>query len=150
MKKLIGLLLLLPLAGAEPAGYKYWSAAELKSLAKPLANKSNAITSSENLGNFGRDHALMVHRDGSGVGELHETEADVMVVVSGTGTLMVGGTMPGSKKTAPGEVRAPSVVGGVKQPIGPGDILHIAPKTPHQVLLEPGKQITYFTLKVKE
>ena len=150
MKKLIGLLLLLPLAGAEPAGYKYWSAAELKGLAKPLANKSNAITSSQNLGNFGRDHALMVHRDGSGVGELHETEADVMVVVSGTGTLVVGGTMPGSKTTAPGEVRAPSVVGGVKQPIGPGDILHIAPKTPHQMLLEPGSQITYFTLKVKE
>jgi mannose-6-phosphate isomerase-like protein (cupin superfamily) len=150
MKKLIGLLLLLPLAGAGPAGYKYWSAAELKALAKPLANKSNAITSSENLGNFGRDHALMVHRDGSGVGELHETDADVMVVVSGTGMLVVGGTMPGSRKTAPGEVRAPSVVGGSKQPIGPGDILHIAPKTPHQVLLEPGKQITYFTLKVKE
>jgi mannose-6-phosphate isomerase-like protein (cupin superfamily) len=150
MKKLIGLLLLLPLAGAEPAGYKYWSAAELKGLAKPLANKSNAITSSQNLGNFGRDHALMVHRDGSGVGELHETEADVVVVVSGTGTLVVGGTMPGSKTTAPGEVRAPSVVGGVKQPIGPGDILHIAPKTPHQMLLEPGSQITYFTLKVKE
>jgi mannose-6-phosphate isomerase-like protein (cupin superfamily) len=150
MKKLIGLLLLLPLGAAEPHGYKYWSAAELKSLAKPLSNKSNAITSSENLGNFGRDHALMVHRVGSGVGEIHETEADVMVVVSGTGTLVVGGSMPGSKTTAPGEVRAPSVVGGVKQPIGPGDILHIAPKTPHQVLLEPDTQITYFTLKVKE
>jgi mannose-6-phosphate isomerase-like protein (cupin superfamily) len=150
MKKLIGLLLLLPLAGAEPAGYKYWSAAELKSMAKPLSNKTAARVSSENLGNFGRDHALLVHRDGSGLAELHETEADVMVVVSGTGTLVVGGSMPGSKKTAPAEMRAASVEGGVKQPIGPGDILHIAPKTPHQVLLEPGAQITYFTLKVKE
>jgi hypothetical protein len=150
MKKLIGLLLLLPLAGAGPAGYKYWSAAELKSLAKPLTNKTDAKVSSENLGNFGPDHALMIHRDGSGVAELHETEADVIVVVSGAGTLVVGGSMPGSKKTAPGEMRAPSVEGGVKQPIGPGDILHIAPKTPHQVLLEPGAQITYFTLKVKE
>jgi hypothetical protein len=34
--------------------------------------------------------------------------------------------------------------------MSPGDILHIAPKTPHQVMLEPGTQITYFTLKVKE
>ncbi len=148
--KLIGLLLVLPLAGAQPAGYKYWSAAELKSLSKPLSNKSNAITSSENLGNFGRDHALMIHREGSGVAELHETEADVMVIVTGTGTLVVGGTMPGSKTTAPGEVRAPKVEGGARQNIGPGDILHIPPKTPHQVLLEPGTQITYFTLKVKE
>jgi mannose-6-phosphate isomerase-like protein (cupin superfamily) len=148
--KLMGLLLVLPLVGAEPAGYKYWSAAELKSLAKPLSNKTNATTSSENLGNFGVDHALMIHRQGSGVAELHEKEADVIVVVSGAGTLVVGGTMPGSKTTAPGEERAPNVEGGVRQKMAPGDILHIAPKTPHQVLLDPGTQISYFTLKVKE
>src|ERR1700677_966063 len=110
--KLIGLLLVLPLVGAQPAGYKYWSAAELKALYKPLSTKANAITSSENLGNFGPDHALMIHREGSGVAELHETEADVMVIVTGTGTLVVGGTMPGSKNTAPGEVREPKVEGG--------------------------------------
>ena len=72
------------------------------------------------------------------------------MVVSGTATLVVGGTMPGSKPTAPGEVRAPSVEGGERQKIAPGDILHIPAKTPHQVLLDPGTQITYFTLKVKE
>jgi mannose-6-phosphate isomerase-like protein (cupin superfamily) len=150
MTKLVGLLLVLPLVGAEPAGYKYWSAAEMKSMAKPLSNKSDAKTSSENLGKFGTDHALMIHREGSGVAELHETEADVIMVVSGAATLVVGGTMPGSKKTTPGEVRAPNVEGGERQKIAPGDILHIAPKTPHQILLEPGTQITYFTLKVKE
>lgn len=150
MKIAIGLVLILPLVGAEPAGYKYWSAAELKSLSKPLTNKSDAKTSSVNLGNFGPDHALMIHREGSGVAELHETEADVIVVVSGEGALVVGGTMPGSKKTAQNEMRAPNVEGGMRQKIAPGDILHIPPKTPHQVLLDPGSQITYFTLKVKE
>jgi mannose-6-phosphate isomerase-like protein (cupin superfamily) len=148
--KLIGLLLVLPLVGAEPAGYKYWSAAELKGLAKPLSNKVDDKTWLENLANFGPDRALMVHREGSGAAELHETESDVIVVVSGAVTLIVGGTMPGSKTTAPGEVRGPSIDGGVRQKIGPGDILHIPPKTAHQVLLEPGTQITYFTLKVKE
>jgi mannose-6-phosphate isomerase-like protein (cupin superfamily) len=153
--KLIGLLLVLPLVGAQPAGYrpagyKYWSAAELKGMAKPLANKADAKTSSENLGNFGVDHVLMVHREGSGQAELHETEADLIVVESGTGTLIVGGKMPGAKKTAAGEMRAPSIDGGMSQKIGPGDILHIPPKTAHQVTLEPGTQITYFTLKVKE
>ena len=152
--KLIGLLLVLPLlilhvTGAEPAGYKYWSAAELQSMSKPLSNKNDAHTSNEALGNFGPDHALMIHRDASGIAELHETEADVIVVVSGAGTLIVGGTMPGSKSTAPGEMRAPAVEGGDKQKIGPGDILHIPPKVPHQVLVD-GAQITYFVLKVKE
>ena len=155
LKKIIGLLfllplVLLPLAGAEPAGYKYWSAAELKSMSKPLSNKGDNKTSNENLGNFGPDHAMMIHREGSGLAELHELEADVIVVVSGAGTLIVGGTMPESKATAPGEVRGPSIDGGERQKIAPGDILHIPSKTAHQVLLEPGTQITYFTLKVKE
>lgn len=150
MKKSIGLLLLLPLMGAEPAGYKYWSAAELKSMAKPLSNKNDAITSSENLGKFGADRALMIHREGSGQAELHETDADVMVVVSGKATIIVGGTMPGSKTTAAGEVRGPSIDGGIRQKMAPGDILHIPPKTPHQVMLERGTQITYFTFKAKE
>jgi mannose-6-phosphate isomerase-like protein (cupin superfamily) len=142
---------MLPLMGAEPAGYKYWSAAELKSLAKPLSNKADAKTSSENLGGFGAaDHALMIHRDGSGLAEQHEMEADLMVIVSGNGELIVGGTMQGGKTTAAGELRGPSIDGGVHQKLSPGDIVHVPPKTAHQVLLDPGTQITYFVLKVKE
>ncbi len=150
MKKLIGLLLLLPLVGAEPAGYKYWSSAELNGMAKTLAPKVNAQkVALGNLADFGPDRALMVHREGSGEAELHETEADVIVVESGKGTLIVGGTMPGAKKTAEGEMRAPAVEGGYRQKIAPGDILHVPPKIPHQVLVD-GAQITYFVLKVKE
>src|SRR5271154_35489 len=104
--KLIGLLLALPLVGAEPAGYKYWSAAELKSLTKPLSNKTDAKTSLENLASFGStDRAVAVHREGSGVAEIHETEADLMVIVSGKGELIVGGMMRDAKTTAAGELR---------------------------------------------
>ncbi len=124
--KLIGLLLVLPLMGADPAGYKYWSASELKGLNKPLSTKTDAKTSLENLAAFGSsDRAVAVHREGSGVAELHETEADLMVIVSGKGELLVGGTMQGGKTTAPGEVRGPSIDGGVHQKLGPGDIVHV-------------------------
>jgi len=160
MKMLFGFLMLLPAAlspalllrgaGAEPAGYKYWSASELKAMSHPLASKSNAQTSNQDLANFGADRMLMVHREGTGSAEVHQTEADVIVVVSGAGTLVVGGTMAGGKTTAANELRGTSITGGERQKIGPGDILHIPPKTPHQVLLDPGTQITYFTLKVKE
>jgi mannose-6-phosphate isomerase-like protein (cupin superfamily) len=148
--KLIGLLLVLPLVGAEPAGYKYWSAAELKGLAKPLSVKADAKTSREDLADFGADHAMVVHREGSGVAELHEAESDLMVIVSGRGELVVGGTIPGAKTTAVGEVRGPSIDGGVRQKLSPGDVVHVPPKTPHQVLLDPAAQLTYFVLKVKE
>jgi mannose-6-phosphate isomerase-like protein (cupin superfamily) len=110
----------------------------------------DAKTSLENLANFGAADRVAVHREGSGVAELHETEADLMVIVSGKGELIVGGTMPGSKTTAVGEVRGPSIDGGAHQKLAPGDIIHVPPKTAHQVLLDPGAQITYFVLKVKE
>jgi mannose-6-phosphate isomerase-like protein (cupin superfamily) len=151
MKKLMGLLLLLPLMGAEPAGYKYWSAAELKGLSKPLSTKTDSKTSLENLASFGSaDRAVAVHREGSGVAEQHETEADLMVIVSGKGELIIGGSMKDAKTTAPGELRGPSIEGGKHQKLGAGDIVHVPPKTPHQVMLAPGAQITYFVLKVKE
>ena len=104
MKKLMGLLLLLTLVGAEPAGYKYWSASDLKSLSKTLAPKVNAQkVALDNLADFGADRALVVHREGSGEAELHETEADVIMVVSGEGTMIVGGTIaPVIAVTAPG------------------------------------------------
>ena len=150
MKKLIALLLLVPLVGAEPAGYRYWSAAHLMSFTQSLAHQGDGKTSLASLGNFGADRAVMVHRDASGVAELHERDADLMVVVSGAATLVVGGEMPGAKTTAPGEMRAPAIRSGASQKIGPGDILHIPPRTPHQLLLEQGAQLTYFTLKIKE
>lgn len=153
MKRLLGLLLLLPvlmLTGAEPAGYKYWSAAELKSMSRPLSHRSNAQTSNEDLANWGADRALMVHRSGTGSAELHQHDSDLIIVISGAGTLVVGGKMESGKTTAPGEVRGPSIQGGEKQQIAAGDIMHIPPKTPHQVVLAPGTQITYYTLKVKE
>lgn len=150
MKKLIGLLLWMPLAASTPAGYKYWSAAELQSMSRTLSHKSDARTSNEDLANWGADRALMVHRSGTGSAELHEHDSDLIVVISGAGTLVVGGKMEGGKTTAPGEVRGTSIHGGEMQKIAAGDIMHIPPKTPHQVVLAPGTQITYYTLKVKE
>jgi hypothetical protein len=151
MRIAIGLLLILPVVAAEPEGYKYWSASQLKSYARPLTNKSDPKASLENLDAFGAtDHAAMVHREASGLAEQHQVEADLMVIVSGSGELLVGGTMRDGKTTAPDELRGPSIDGATRQKLAPGDIVHIAPKIPHQVLLDGAPQITYFVLKVKE
>ncbi len=147
------LLLALPAIGAEPAGYKYWSAAELESYSKSLAPKldEHKIAVADRIIDHGNYFAAMVHREGgNGVAEMHDAWADLYVVESGTGTLVVGGTIPGGKTTAPGEIRGPSIEGGMRQKLSPGDIVHIAAKTPHNVLVDPGAQITYFIFKVKE
>jgi mannose-6-phosphate isomerase-like protein (cupin superfamily) len=145
------LLFVLPVIGAEPAGYKYWSASELKGFAKTLAPKVNALKfASERLTDYGNHYTMMAHREGNGEAEFHETESDLFVVTSGTATLLVGGTVQNGKTTAPNEIRGPSIEGGTRQKLSAGDIVHIPPKTAHQLMLEPGSQFTYFVLKVKE
>ena len=149
--KLMFLICVLPVMGAEPAGYKYWSAAELKGFAKTLAPKIDAQKfASERLTDYGNHYTMVAHREGSGLAEFHESEADLFVVSSGTATLVVGGKISNGKTTAPGEIRGPSIDGGAKQKVSAGDVVHIPTKTPHQLLLEPGTQFTYFVLKVKE
>jgi len=137
--------------GAEPAGYQYWSAADLKGYGKTLAPKMNPQKfANQRIGDFGNHYALAVYREGTGDAEFHEHDADLMIISSGTGALVIGGTMPESHQTAPGEQRSSKIDGGSKQKFGPGDVIHVPSKTPHQVLVDPGVKLTYFVLKVKD
>jgi mannose-6-phosphate isomerase-like protein (cupin superfamily) len=149
--RLFGLLLALPLMSAEPAGYKYWNAQRLLDSEKALAPKMSSLkVASERVGTFGNHYALALHREASGQAELHQRQADLMVIQSGTATLVVGGTMVKPHATGAGEIRGPSIEGGTRQKISAGDIIHIPAKTPHQLLLDSGQQLNYFTLKVNE
>ena len=149
--RLIALVCVLPVIGAEPAGYKYWSAAELKGYAKELAPKLNPQKAAmQRVAEFGGNYAMAVYREGTGDAEFHENEADLFVVSSGGATLVVGGKLKDAQTTAPGEMRGPSIEGGTRQKLSAGDIVHIPPKTPHQVVLDPGTRMSYFVMKMKE
>ena len=138
-------------AAADPAGFALWKGAELKGYEKKLAPKIDAHkVATESLGNFGNHNFMVAHREGSGQAELHETQADLFIVESGEGTLVVGGTVVDPKTTEPHEIRGPSIKDGVSKHLGPGDVVHIPAKTPHQLMVEPGKQITYAVMKVNE
>lgn len=95
------------------------------------------------------NHSISVsHRDKSGVAEYHEKQNDILIIQTGTAVLEVGGEVVDPKTTAPGEIRGPSIRGGVKRNVGPGDMIHIPAKTAHQFFLKPGTQITYLAIKV--
>ena len=47
-----------------------------------------------------------------------------------------------------GEIQGDSIKGGVSKKVSTGDIIHIPAGVPHQFFVDPGKQITYFVLKV--
>lgn len=95
------------------------------------------------------DHILSIsHREHSGRVEIHQTKADVMVIQSGSATLVSGGVPVDTVRTAPHELQGASIKGGVSRRVGPGDVIEIPVGVPHQFLLAPGTQITYLVVKV--
>jgi mannose-6-phosphate isomerase-like protein (cupin superfamily) len=137
------------LAAALPAGYAHWTAEQIQQRAKTLPAKMNKVkVATEPLGGWGNHSMSVVHREASGEAELHETQSDILFIVGGDGAIVVGGAIPNGRHTTPHEIRGPAITGGEKQPLHPGDVLHIAPKTPHQMILEPGHTLDYYAVKV--
>jgi mannose-6-phosphate isomerase-like protein (cupin superfamily) len=95
------------------------------------------------------DHLLEIsHREANGKAELHKVKADVMVIQTGTATLVTGGEVIDPKDTGPNEIQGSGIRGGVKHDVGPGDVIEIPAGVPHQFFLAPGTQITYLVVKV--
>src|SRR5579864_9538501 len=103
MKFLI-ILFTLPLWAADPAGFAMWSSADIQAKAK-AAKLDEHKAGADRVANWGNHGLLIVRREGDGEAEIHETQVDVITVVSGEGTLVVGGTAVDSHQTAPGELR---------------------------------------------
>jgi mannose-6-phosphate isomerase-like protein (cupin superfamily) len=139
------------LPAGDPPGFYVWKSAELKAFSKSLAPKVNqAHVASQVLTNFGNYSFMMAHRDGAGEAEFHATQADVFFVQSGEGTLTYGGSLVSGKNTAPNEMRAPSISGGMDKKIAAGDVVTIPAKVAHQLKVDAGKEITYFVVKVTQ
>ena len=135
---------------ADPAGFHYWSGAELRGFSKSLAPKLNEQKSAgQPLANLGTHTFSISHREGDGKVEVHEKMNDVFVAETGEATLLVGGEMVGGKQAKPGEWLGDSIKGGVKRRLSPGDIVHIPARMPHQLLIPAGKEFTYFVVKVE-
>ena|SRR5438105_10265157 len=137
MKRQLATLLgltLLPLVAADPPGFAIWPKGVPPASAKQAKFANHALSVS--------------HRDKNGVPELHEKQTDIFVIQSGEATLLVGGEIAGAKSTQPGEVRGASIDNGVKKHVSAGDVVHIPAGIPHQFFVDPGKEVTYFVVKV--
>jgi mannose-6-phosphate isomerase-like protein (cupin superfamily) len=147
----LGLTVASAQSGTSPAGFHLWKAADLAARGAQLATRLDATKlASEALGTEGNRSFLVAHREATGQVEVHDRQADVMFIQSGRLTLAYGGTVVDGKTTAPGETRGASIRGGTEVKLGPGDILHIPAKVPHQMMLAPGEKVTYFVVKVVE
>jgi hypothetical protein len=119
---------------ADPDGFAMYTAADIKSrlaAAKLDDHKAGA----DRTATWGNHSLLLVRREADGEVEVHATQVDVITVISGTGMLLVGGTVVGGRDSAPNEIRGKSLTGGERHPMAPGDVFHIPAKVPHQMLV---------------
>jgi mannose-6-phosphate isomerase-like protein (cupin superfamily) len=153
MKLLVAAVALAALAAQSGAssGIHVWKAADVTSKGKSLAQKLDAQKAAgEVVATEGNRTFMVAHRQGSGLAETHEKQADIIVITAGEITMVYGGTIVDGKQTQPGEIRGASIRGGTEVKLGSGDVMHIPAKMPHQMKLDPGKQVTYFVAKVVE
>jgi len=135
----------------DPPGFHLWKSGELKGFSKSLAPKMNdQKLATQQLTSFGNYLFMVAHREASGEAEYHATQADIFVVQSGEATLVYGGELAGGKTTAPNEMRAPSINGGMEKKLAAGDVVTIPAKTAHQLKVAAGKEFTYFVVKVTQ
>ena len=134
MKILILLAAALPLLAADPPGFAEYTGADIQARAKAAkldAHKAGA----DRVATWGNHGLLIVRREGDGEAEIHQGQVDVINVVSGEGTLVVGGNAVDSHQTAPGELRGKSITGGTNHKMAAGDVFHVPAGVPHQMLV---------------
>lgn len=95
------------------------------------------------------DHLLEIsHRESDGRAELHKNKADVIVIQSGSATLLTGGEVIAPAPTGESEIQGTGIRGGVRREVSEGDVIEIPAGVPHQFFLKPGTQITYLVVKI--
>lgn len=151
----LGLFLLIAASAlfgqARPA--QYYPAAGLKQdfdkLAAQAKSKNSDSTGSD-LSNS-ETHALKLsYRRETGGAEVHQHFDDIMVVEGGSATIVTGGSLVDPKSEANGEMKGKSIQGGTSQVLSKGDIIHVPAGTPHQLLLNRGKDFRAFVVKIHE
>jgi mannose-6-phosphate isomerase-like protein (cupin superfamily) len=153
MKKLLAVIVVLAAAtylhAADPEGFALWKGTFVESTGKDLATKmDDQKFSFQPMATYDNHLLGISHREGDGSAELHETQADILIVETGEAKLIVGGTMVEPKTVKPHEVRGSSIEGGETKQLVPGDIVHIPAKVPHQLKIKAGTKFTYLVIKV--
>jgi hypothetical protein len=149
MRPCLFVLLFAPSFAAEGSSFALWTPSVIEEHeARLRKNVAPDHSSRETLADYGDHRFRLLYRDADGLPEEHDKIVDVVMVHSGEGTLMLGGTMSGKKgSAATGEYLGTALTGGAAHPLAAGDIVHIPAGIPHSFSVPAGKHITYVLLK---
>jgi glc operon protein GlcG len=128
-------------AAGVPPPVSYWKSADV---AAAFA-KGSVLLGDEG----GRNYMVHAsHREGPGMAELHELDADIIYVLEGSATFVTGGTIEKGAVTAPGEIRGQAIADGDARRIAKGDVLIVPAGTPHW-FKEVSGPLNYYVVKVR-
>jgi len=112
----------------------YSSSADVQALlAKAKSErKDDQVMVAEHILTLAPYTANLEYRPVEGAVAVHETEAELVYVIDGTGTLTTGGKVVGEKRTNAKNLSGTSIDGGTPQTMSKGDYTIIPEGTPHQ------------------
>jgi mannose-6-phosphate isomerase-like protein (cupin superfamily) len=135
-----------PLPAADPAQPLFWSSSQNQGFDKLAESKLNP---DRHLGTERLlDSAFVAYRNGNGEAEIHVKQADLLLIRSGEGTVLVGGKIVDGAPSGADEIRGKAIEGGTRYPIKAGDTLYIPANMVHQFQVEPGKSFTAMVVKI--
>lgn len=111
-----------------------------------MAKPNFAVLTSGKSGD-GAYSVMTASRDKPGAVEVHNLDLDVLYILSGSATLVTGGTTVDGTTTAPNEIRGKSIDGGEPHSVSKGDVIIIPHGVPHWFKEVKGA-VRYFVVKV--
>ena len=132
-----------------PTKFVHYPASELKALDNTLKGGGQIKFNRVHRG----DHdfqGMSFRAKSAGAPELHNNWADVYYILDGEVNHHTGGTLEGGTERTPGsgEFGGGKIVGAQSVRLAAGDIASSAAGVPHWWEVEPGKTVTYMTVKV--
>lgn len=92
---------------------------------------------------------VLAQRRQAGPAEYHDRTNHVFILEEGEATLVVGGEVVDAKRTAPDQMRAPSLNGGTAYHLSKGDVITIPAKTWHWFKQVPSKTVAYYAVNIE-
>lgn len=83
----------------------------------------------------------------AGEAEVHTLDTDILYVLEGEATLVLGGTLVEPRALSPSEVRGRSIAGGEEHPLRAGDVLVVPAGTPHWFRDVTRGPVLYYAVK---
>jgi mannose-6-phosphate isomerase-like protein (cupin superfamily) len=92
-------------------------------------------------------NAALEFHQGVGQAAVHENQAELIIVVEGTGTEVLGGQLVDPKRANAHNLTATAIQGGVSHPFAKGDMWFVPEGAPHQLNADAGG-VSVITLHV--